>query len=291
MAYRYTVTNPASHHNVGGAGPGSLSSSGQVANANQVLAKPPLPCRRPLAGEPALLEEALVGLVGEFRDKVRRFEHGLGQLVQSRARIGVDVVTVQDLNRLEKVPLHWLGGVGGWSLDLDFLHYLRGVLDRYEHPRVLEFGSGRGTKTLARLCANRGGTLLTVEHDAEWRERTTQDLAGADLAGHASVRLAPLVDSDFFGIATRFYDMSWLTEDNRFDVVIVDGPPTDLGTLVRVSGLPAVAAHLSPDFRVFLDDFDREEERKVAEIWAKVAPDLRYRTLQFAKAVCEVAPR
>jgi hypothetical protein len=60
---------------------------------------------------------------------------------------------------------------------------------------------------------------------------------------------------------------------------------------VRVNGLPSVAEHLAPDFRLYLDDFEREEEQKVADIWAKIAPELRYRTLRFSKAVCEVAPR
>jgi hypothetical protein len=105
------------------------------------------------------------------------------------------------------------------------------------------------------------------------------------------VRLAPLVDAEFLGLQTRFYDMSWLMPADRFDVVLVDGPPSELGRLVRVSGLPVIAEHLSADFRLYLDDFEREDEQKVADIWKKVAPDLVFRTLGFHKAVCEVAPR
>jgi predicted O-methyltransferase YrrM len=296
-AYRYRLTNPASHHNVHGTvggTPGAASSASsalQVANAEAVLAKPPLACRRPLSGSPAALDQALQTAWRDLKGRLARVERGVELLAQVRARLPVELLAAQALSVEEGVPLHWLSGAGGWSADLELLHHLRGVLDRYQAPSVLEFGSGAGSRILARLCANRGGRLVSVEHDPVWLERSRQALVDAELAGHATVRLAPLVDADFLGLSTRFYDMAWLDPSDRFDVVLVDGPPSRYGRLVRVSGLPAVAANLSPDFRLFLDDYEREDEQKVAEIWRKVAPDLRYRTLEFQKAVCEVSAR
>jgi predicted O-methyltransferase YrrM len=297
-AYRYTMSNPASHHNVHGAvgvqqgsSMTSASSALQAMNAEAVLAKAPLPCTRPLSGCPAAWDEALATLWGDARGRLARIERGLELMVQARARLPVDLLAAEGLSKDESVPLHWLGGAGGWSTDLELLHHLRGVLDRFPAPRVLEFGSGASSKILAKLCANRGGRLVSVEHDPVWFERTMREHADAGLDEVATVRLAPLVDVEFLGLKTRFYDMSWLTPADRFDVVLVDGPPSEHGRLVRLSGLPVVAGHLSDDFRLYLDDFERDDEKKVAEIWQKVAPDLKFRTLRFNKEVCEVAPR
>lgn len=289
VAYRYTSTNPSSHHNRAADSVG-LSSPAQLVAARTVLDKPPLPCTRFATEVPAALDAALSTRLGDVDDRLNALTLVFSQLRSATARAPFHQLAVQRLADLEQVPLAWLRDVGGWALDAEFLEHLRGVLDRYDAPRVLEFGSGRGTKALARLVENRGGTLVSVDHDEQWHAHTTAELERHGLARTASVRLCPLEDVEFYGLTGRFYDMSWLTADDVFDVVVVDGPPTVTSDLARLPALPAVAAHLSPKgFDVFLDDYEREAERKIVEIWRTVAPDLRYETLTFAKEVCSIS--
>ncbi len=297
-AYRYTMSNPASHHNVHGAvgaAPGSsltsASSGVQSKNAEAVLAKAPLACTRPLAGCPAALEEAFHALWTDARSRLSRIERGVERLMKDRSRLPVDMLAAEGLSKEEGVPLHWLSGAGGLPVDLGLLHHLRGLLDRSEAPSVLTFGAGESSRILAKLCSNRGGRLVSVQHDRAVYERCVTELQDGGLSATASVRLAPLVDAEFLGLPTRFHDVSWLTPADRFDVVLVDGPPSEPGRLVRVSALPAVAANLSGDFRLLLTDFESEEGKKVAEIWQTVAPDLRFRSMHFQKEACEVAQR
>lgn len=288
--YVYTASNPASHHNRG-EGTVGLSSSAQQRNAEIVLAKPPLPCTR-FATEPAPVLHAALAHRAATEDASRQL---LVQALEATRREAeaapFTAVALQALQQQERVPLSWLRAVGGWALDVQLLHHLAEVLDRYPQPRVLELGSGTGTRVLAQLVANRGGSLLTLEHDVQWQQRTTGLLERAGLETVATVALAPLVEVEFYEVPGRFYDTSVLTDQHVFDIVVVDGPPTDTGHLARLPALPAVAPHLSPaGFHVFLDDFERDQEKQIVEVWRVIAPELHYEELLFTKAVCEITP-
>ena len=288
-AYLYRMSNPASHHNVHGAPAGTASSELQARNADLVLRKPPMACTRPLlSAPPDVVEEGLGAFASSLRQRLDLIETGMEQLVSRQARLAADVVATQVLRTEESIPLAWLGTSGGWSTEVGLLEHLRSVLDRTPSPRVLAFGSGASTKILARLVANRGGRLTTVEHDPVWHAKTSAALESAGLVDTARVVLSPLVDGEFLGVATRFYDLGWLGPDDRFDVVLVGGPSAETIALARLPALPAMADHLAPGFTLVLDDYERGEEKKIVEIWLKVAPGLRATTLDFGREACEL---
>jgi predicted O-methyltransferase YrrM len=287
-AYRYTSSNPESHHNRDAQAKG-LNSREQQASAQVVLRKPPLSCTRFPSEAPAVQHGAMSTSVALLNAKLDRLQLQLHRLAQDVQQAPLTQIAVQHLVQAEHVPAAWLGAVGGWALDAGLLYHLCGVLDRYPSARVLEFGSGRGSKVLARLCANRGASLVSVEHDPKWYAETSQELQRRGLTEHASVRLAPLVDVEVYGIPGKFYDLSWLSPEDRFDIVIVDGPPALTCALARLPALPGIAAHLSTKgFHLYLDDYERAEERKIVEMWRKIAPELHYEALVFGKGVCEV---
>lgn len=288
-AYRYTETNLASHHNADPESRG-LNSRIQQKNAHLVLAKPPLPCTRFAAEVPAVQDAALGLQFAQLNDKLARTLEAVTRLQETAAAAPFVQQALEALTVKEQVPLAWLRDAGGWALDVGLLHHLAGTLDGYKQPRVLEFGSGRGSKVLARLCANRGGSLVSVEHDPKWHRHTSDAIERAGLGAHARVRLCPLQDVDFMSVPGRFYDMSWLTAQDVFDVVVVDGPPAKTCKLARLPALPSVSTHLAKTgFHVFLDDYEREEEKQIVEFWRALAPEMRYETLTFGKGVCEIS--
>ncbi len=81
-AYRYTASNPNSHHNADPQSVG-LSSRRQQACAQQVLAKPALACTRWVLGDRACADEAMLGLRQHF--EVADLQ-GLGQKVDAVAQ-------------------------------------------------------------------------------------------------------------------------------------------------------------------------------------------------------------
>ena len=284
-AYRYTASNPQSHHNQ--AGPSqTLSSPAQQASAKLVLSRPALPCTRPLETHP----DSLIQLTQRLQAaQTARAEQIARSTEQRLARMPFRTLALQRLVQQEKVPAAWLGDAGGWALDAEFLSHMIDVLDRHAQPRVLEFGSGRGSKILATLIASRGGSLHSIEHDAVWAERTGQDFERHGLAAHARVLHCPLVDVSFFEQPGRFYDLSSLDPELRFDVVIIDGPPAQTCKLARLPSLAAIAPQLAPTgFHILLDDYERPEEQQIVEIWKKIVPDLHYERLDFDKSVCQI---
>jgi len=290
VAYEYTITNPLSLHNQDPQAIG-LNSRAQQRAALVVRAQEPLPCTRFPAQTPAVLHEQIGQAIAGQRRDLQTVTQAVVQAQQQLARVPFVARAVERLEVGEGIPGPWLHQVGGWSLDVDFLAHLAGVLDRFERPRVLELGSGAGSRVLGRMVQRRGGSIVSVEHDETWHGRTSAQLSEAGLDGTSRVQLAPLVPVEVAGVSGRFYDTAWLTDADRFDVVIVDGPPTDTGHLARLPALPAFAAHLSPDgFEVFLDDYERGPEREIVEIWRSMAPDLTYTELTFSKKVCSITP-
>lgn len=288
-SYRYTSSNPHSHHNQdGGVG---LSSPQQQAAARQVLNKPPLPVARDVHSHVGSVLQGLVQRVGVVQDGLFRCEKSIRSVERALQDLPYKNYAIQQLISQEGVPMDWLSQTGGWALDLGLLSHLTGILNQYENPRVLEFGSGLGSKTLAKLVQNRGGSLICVEHDLQWHQQTAKEFEVHGLSTHARVEHCPLIPVEVFGHAGRFYDMPFLPHVAPFDVVIVDGPPARTNALARLPALPMMAAHLSPDrFHVLLDDYEREEEQAIVKIWRQVVPELRLTELKFGKGVAQLTP-
>ena len=141
-----------------------------------------------------------------------------------------------------------------------------------DRPSVLECGSGFSTLKLAELTRDRGGRLVSLEHDELWATRVRSNLAAAGLAETARVTLAPLQRHPLARDGLLWYaEQALRFLPRRIDLLLVDGPPafepeTDLS---RYPALPALAERLAPDAIVVLDDIDRRGELQVLEAWER----------------------
>jgi predicted O-methyltransferase YrrM len=141
-----------------------------------------------------------------------------------------------------------------------------------DRPSVLECGSGFSTLKLAELTHERGGRLVSLEHDELWAMRVRRQLAAAGLAETACIVLAPLQPHPLAREGLAWYAAHTLRSlPRRIDVLLVDGPPAfEPGTqLSRYPALPALAERLAPDAVVVLDDIDRRGELQVLEAWER----------------------
>ena len=141
-----------------------------------------------------------------------------------------------------------------------------------ERPSVVECGSGFSTLKLAELIQQRGGRLVSLEHDETWATRVRSNLAAAGLAETAQVTLAPLEPHPLARDGLPWYaehPLRFLFR--RIDVLLVDGPPAfePETELSRYPALPALAERLAPDAIVVLDDIDRRGELRVLEAWER----------------------
>lgn len=162
----------------------------------------------------------------------------------------------------------------GWAASPDFL----GVLARHvmqARPKViLECGSGVSTVVLARACELNGiGHVYSLEHQADFAERTRSELHRHGLAGHGEILDAPLTRHTFDGREWSWYGLQALPSI-PFDMLVIDGPPETTDPLARYAAGPLLFPHLTPGASIFLDDALREGEKEAVARWLREQPDL-----------------
>jgi predicted O-methyltransferase YrrM len=141
-----------------------------------------------------------------------------------------------------------------------------------KRPSVVECGSGFSTLKLAELVQQRGGRLVSLEHDETWATRVRSNLAAAGLAETAQVTLAPLEPHPLARDGLLWYaERPLRLLPRRIDLLLVDGPPAFEPEieLSRYPALPALAERLALDAVVVLDDIDRRGELRVLEAWER----------------------
>ena len=139
---------------------------------------------------------------------------------------------------------------------------------------IVECGAGISTFYIARLLKDKGGHLYTIEHDRQWCDLLSQELAKENLSDFVTPIFAPLTNNQFCinGVNNHWYDLSILEE--RFaslsiDLLIVDGPPAydSHKQFSRYPAVPFLTKYFADDYTVILDDINRFGEQTVLENW------------------------
>jgi predicted O-methyltransferase YrrM len=189
----------------------------------------------------------LLGRVSTAAKHRLRMRRALTQLKVSRA-------TLPDDAELQGLARAW-GGLG-YEADPD---YLRATirLARESRASILECGTGLTTLVLA-LYSER--PVISLEQHAPSRRKVQRCLKILGASNPTVVATEIRSHGDW-----AWYD--WTpSRDDRFDLVICDGPPGDtVGG--RFGLMPAVAASLAPGAIVLLDDARRESESAALRRW------------------------
>jgi len=150
-------------------------------------------------------------------------------------------------NGLEK-RFHPLRSAANHSL----LYLLGRILEENPVKRIVELGAGQTTLLLDGLAPKTGAQVLTLESDAFW---------GSEIQAKVKheVRTSPLLEREVRGHRALGFDLSSLTPQDKFDLVVVDGP---LGrdTQSRWGCLALLERHLADEFIVVFDDAERPGE-------------------------------
>jgi hypothetical protein len=123
---------------------------------------------------------------------------------------------------------------------------------------IVECGGGISTLSIARLLAERGGRLTTIEDDERWCEQLREQLAAEGLSETTRIVCAPLRPTRLSLAGDPWYDESILhaqfTNNEPIDLLLVDGPTVGL---VRYPAVPYFAGKLAKEHGIVVDDVPR----------------------------------
>lgn len=166
--------------------------------------------------------------------------------------------------------------IAGWALSASGLLALTDVVRETDAELVLECGSGTSTLWLAYAMQRQGaGRVIALEHLPEYAERTRAMIHAHGLDKFAEVRLSPLIRRSTPRGEFLWYDFDMASLAQPIGVLLVDGPPGDMGPHARYPAIPLLVEHLATDAHILMDDVNRRDEREVLELWLSENPALQ----------------
>jgi len=221
--------------------------------------------------------------LGAIDARVQAMEAALTESIVGRlAREGQQTRSLVNIRPLlGPLPMTW----GGWAIDPVFAETLTRLAVQRRPSLIVECGSGSSTIVLAACVRALGsGHVVSLDHDAQYAERTRQRLVEEGLDQWATVVTAPLADRRVDGEPRRWYDVApeSLFERDSIQMLVVDGPPGWTADGARVPGarwpaVPVLRDSLADHCVIVMDDSDRPDERENAKRWAAMlGADLTY---------------
>ncbi|WP_426688995.1 class I SAM-dependent methyltransferase [Rhodanobacter ginsengiterrae] len=173
-------------------------------------------------------------------------------------------------------------GISEWTASPDLLSEIARQIRKRKPSRLLELGSGISTiVTASALKWNNHGHLYSLDHDASYAHATSVELEQAGLCAFAEIRHAPLVKDPLRSSA--WYDESVIADIGQLDIVIVDGPPTDLDPNAREPALVTLWRLLSVGGIMIFDDTNRPGDRRMIQAWSALCPAAKLTWLPLEK--------
>jgi hypothetical protein len=172
----------------------------------------------------------------------------------------------------------------GWAASPDFLRLIYEQIRKEEPDLVVELGSGSSTIIAGHALRQNGtGRALSFDHLEEYAHQSRETVSSHDLEGYCKVLTAPLTTYSLNGGTWKWYELENFDPEETIDLVIVDGPPSELQDLSRYPALPLLSEWFSEDTTLIVDDGDRNEEKKMIRRWTKEKSNIKHQYMETEK--------
>ena len=177
-----------------------------------------------------------------------------------------------------------------WSIDGDLAKIIVEEIVKRENPKVLEFGSGTSTVIISKILNILGeGKLCSIEHDEKYFNNTKKLIELNKLSNVNDLILAPLEEIDINGKEWLWYKTDFLEKiRDKIDILLIDGPPGYIQRMSRFPALPVIINRLNDHAVIFLDDGNREDEKKIIKEWRALYPHLTYEYVNTLKGAWKI---
>ncbi|MBU1349403.1 class I SAM-dependent methyltransferase [Patescibacteria group bacterium] len=158
----------------------------------------------------------------------------------------------------------------GWAISPDFATIISSLVFEGKPKTILEASSGVST-VIAAYCLKKlgSGSVLSLDHDPTYAQKTKGIIAQHKLSDIATVRYSPLKDAVINDEKWLWYDLAFLPEIGPIDLLVIDGPPGSIQNMARYPALPLLFDKLSDNAVILLDDTFRQDEKNIIERWLK----------------------
>lgn len=167
-----------------------------------------------------------------------------------------------------------------WAISpTTILHVLNEIVIN-KRKAIIEFGAGASTFYIAKLIKvlQLETVFYTIESDVDWANEMQRQLKLLGLEEHVIVVHSPIAEASStltYKQQESWYDVRILEKrlnslKIRFDLVLVDGPVGTTTSYARYSAIPFLRDKMTKNCVIFLDDVDREDEKKIIAEWKKM---------------------
>ncbi len=164
-----------------------------------------------------------------------------------------------------------------WPASPDFMKRLINIIIEEKPETILDVGSGI-TSIIAGYCVQKYGMgkVISIDHERKYYNITKDNLEKHNLHQFVHLQLAPLKNYIIKGKEWQWYDKSFMKKGQKFDLIIIDGPPGFIQPHSRYPVLQIIKHNLNKEFTILLDDGARKEESEIVELWKKDMPELKH---------------
>lgn len=167
------------------------------------------------------------------------------------------------------------------------------LIQQHQPARIVELGGGISTvissitlttvpKTNTRSAQ---GSVLALDHDATYAERSRGLIRTHGLEDVATIRHTPLRPVTLKRGTWQWYDLSALEFSEPIDLLIVDGPPVKTQPYARYPALPLLYPHLGKRAVILVHDTHRSSESTFISWWMEEFPGMSMEKVDSEKGV------
>lgn len=214
-------------------------------------------------------------LIINFQDNRKEIRNGVAQ-IEPLLFLHKKINTRKPLPRLRS-----------YAASPDFLAAMIDIVQEHKPETIVEIGSGVSTLVNGYLLEQLGeGKVFSLDHEAEFGNKTTENIINHNLTEYAEVVIAPLKEYKLKGKSWKWYDLGVLLEKiSTIDLLIIDGPPEKIQKNARYPAIPLLIEKLSPNAVILVDDCIRKEDLNTTQMWIKDYPYLSHQYIGLEKGM------